>query len=231
MIAIIGGTSVLDTGLFRSWPQKRVETPYGPVALKEQGKVVFLQRHGEPAVPPHRINHRANIWALKRLGTERIIAINSVGSLKISIRPGAFLIPDDFISIWQIATFFDDTMRFMIPKMDQGLAQELGRNCTKLNIAVRLGGTYVQTMGPRLETRAEIRMLERFGDVVGMTMASEATLSMEQEIPYVSLCSVDNYCNGIVEVPLTLADIQRNVALNVKRLEILTDMVLAEGCR
>ncbi len=82
-----------------------------------------------------------------------------------------------------------------------------------------MGGTYVQTIGPRLETRAEIKMLKRFGDIVGMTLASEATLAMELELPYASICSVDNYCHGIHKTPLTMDEIFQNVANNARTIE------------
>lgn len=226
MIGIIGGTSLLDSGLFHDWPMKRLDTSYGPVSVMVHEKALFLQRHGYPPLPPHKINHRANIWALKDLGVTRIIAINSVGSLKIKNRPGTFIVPDDFISIWQIPTFFDDEMRFMIPRMDVDLAEWLHKQCRALKMTVQQGGVYIQTTGPRLETRAEIAMLKRWGDIVGMTMASEATLSMEQQIPYTSLCSIDNYGHGIAKVALTMEEIKENVMANAKQVEVLIRTIL-----
>ncbi|OPY66309.1 MAG: S-methyl-5'-thioinosine phosphorylase [Syntrophorhabdus sp. PtaU1.Bin050] len=227
MIGIIGGTSLLDSSLFHDQPIKRLDTPYGPVSVMVHEKALFLQRHGYPPLPPHKINHRANIRALKDLGVTRIIAINSVGSLKIKNRPGTFVVPDDFISILQIPTFFDDEMQFMIPRMDMDLAEWLYKQCKALGMTVQQGGVYIQTTGPRLETRAEIAMLKRWGDVVGMTMASEATLSMEQQISYASLCSIDNYGHGIAKVALTMEEIKENVMANIKQVEVLIRTILA----
>ena len=122
------------------------------------------------------------------------------------------MIPDDFICPWHVETFFDDEARFMVPVMDEVFARDILRICTMHTRSVRMGGIYVQTIGPRLETRAEIKMLKRFGDIVGMTLASEATLAMELEMPYASICSVDNYCHGIHTVPLTMDEILANVA-------------------
>lgn len=219
MNAIIGGTSLLDSSIFHKWKNRNIKTPYGNIRIKISNNTAFLQRHGSPLVPPHAINHRANIWALKKLGVQKIVSINSVGSLKTSIKPGTLVIPDDFLSIWNIPTFFDKEMRFFIPEMDKPLAGYLHNLCTKLGIKTRYDGIYIQTIGPRLETRAEINMLKRFGDIVGMTMASEATLCMEYGIPYASLCSIDNYCNGIVKKPLTLDQIRNNILKNLDNIE------------
>ena len=129
MIGIIGGTSLLDSTIFGDWPEKTIETPYGPVSLRVHTNAVFLQRHGNPPLPPHKINHRANISALKSLGVEEIVAINSVGSLKPEIKPGSFLVPGDFLSFWLVSTFFDDEMKFMVPRMDTDYVARLHAHC------------------------------------------------------------------------------------------------------
>lgn len=225
MIAFIGGTSLINSTIFQAWPDKKVKTPFGAVVLKKNENSYFLQRHGNPPVPPHKINHRANVWALKNVGADRIIAVNSVGSLKLSIKPGSFMIPDDFLSFWDTITFFDDEMRFMVPRMDEEFAALLYKRCTTLKIPVRFGGVYIQTRGPRLETRAEINMLKRYGDVVGMTMASEVTLCIEHGLPYANVSSIDNYCNGIAKKPLTMDDIHNSVAKNLQNIEKLIESI------
>jgi purine nucleoside phosphorylase len=226
MNAIIGGTSLLASSVFPSWKNRNIKTPYGNIGIKVSSSTVFLQRHGNPPAPPHTINHLANIWALRKLGVEKIISINSVGSLKASIKPGTLMIPDDFLSVWGIPTFFDKEMRFFIPEMDKPLALYLHDLCKELGVRVKNGGIYIQTIGPRLETKAEINMLKRFGDIVGMTMASEATLAMEYGIPYASLCSIDNYCNGIIKRSLTMEQIMANVQKNLGSIErIITALV------
>jgi 5'-methylthioadenosine phosphorylase len=175
------------------------------------------------------INHRANIQAMRDIGVEIIIAINSVGSLKTALKPGMFIIPDDFISFWQIPTFFDSEMKFIVPEMDKKLGKLLYDRCKERIVHLHLGGTYIQTMGPRFETKAEIRTLKDHGHVIGMTMASEATLCMEYGILYASLCSVDNYCNGIVRVPLTMQEIKNNVAKNIKAIEEVIEILIVRG--
>lgn len=219
MIAIIGGTSLLETGIFAGWRDSTVATRFGVVAVKTTDNAVFLQRHGSPCLPPHRINHRANMAALNDLGARKILAINSVGSLKVAIKPGSLIVPDDFICPWHVETFFDDEARFMIPAMDETFAREIFEISAMHTRSVRMGGIYIQTIGPRLETRAEINMLKRFGDIVGMTLVSEATLAMELELPYASICSVDNYCHGILKTPLTMDEIFANAAKNKRTIE------------
>lgn len=229
MQAIIGGTSLLKSNIFYGWSDKKVRGPFGTVNLKVKGESIFLQRHGDPPIPPHRIDHRANIGALKKLGVKRIIAVNSVGSLKVAIRPGSLLIPDDFFSPWQIPTFFDNETRYIVPFMDGTLAGDLFKICREHTRSVRMGGIYVQTIGPRLETRAEIAALKRFGDIVGMTLASEATLAIEGAIPFASICSIDNYCNGIAKVPLTMDEIYANVSKNASTIEDILETIVKRG--
>ena len=228
-IAFIGGTSLMNSTLFSSWKTQRVKTAYGTVQVQTDGNAVFLQRHGEPAIPPHKINHKANIAAMKNLRVGSIIAINSVGSLKTALKPGSFVIPDDFISIWQIETFFDKEMKFMVPAMDTKLGKSFYRLCKDITTNLRFGGAYIQTTGPRLETKAEVRMLKRYGHIIGMTMASEATLSMECCIPYASLCSIDNYCNGIVKVPLTMEEMHKNILKNIDIIEKVIKSLIEKG--
>jgi 5'-methylthioadenosine phosphorylase len=229
MRALIAGTSLLTSSLFSEWEDVRVKTPYGNVLLKKTAGYLFLQRHGTGKVPPHRINHHANIWAIESMGVQKVVAINSVGSLKRTIRPGTFLIPDDFFSPWAIPTFFEAEMRFLVPRMDDGLAERLYRVCLRVGMKVALGGTYVQARGPRLETRAEINFFKKAGDLVGMTLASEATLCLEKQILYASLCSVDNYCNGIVKKPLTISEIAANANKNLTALENLIKVLVEDG--
>jgi purine nucleoside phosphorylase len=228
-IALIGGTSLMNSAIFSSWNARQIKTTYGVVWFKTDGKSVFLQRHGKVSVPPHMINHRANIQAMKDLGIGKIVAINSVGSLKTLLKPGTFMIPDDFISLWQVPTFFDKRMRFIVPGMSKTLGKLLYGICKEHMMHLRFGGTYIQTTGPRLETKAEIRMLKDYGHIVGMTMASEATLCMEYDIPYASLCSIDNYCNGLVRVPLTMREITDNITRNIKIIEEIIEILIVRG--
>lgn len=229
MKAIIGGTSLLDSSLFKAWYEREIQTPYGEVQVKQAGDFVFLQRHGRRKVPPHAINHHANIWALKTIDVKAAIAVNSVGSLRIAIKPQSFVIPDDFIAPWTVPTFFNSEMHFTIPSIDAALAGSLRSLCEQLGLPVAWGGVYIQTIGPRFETRAEINFFRKHADIVGMTMASEATLSAECGIPYASLCSVDNYANGIPRKPLTIKEVSDNIRSNMDTIESLIRTLLGAG--
>lgn len=169
---------------------------------------VFLQRHGKGScVPPHKINHRENILSLKKSGCEAIIGVNSVGSLKKEIAPGSIVIPDDYINLKNIQTYYDLEVKHITPGLDENLRQEIIDAAGKINAAVVENGVYIQTIGPRLETKAEINMLKNYGDVVGMTMANEATLARELGLKYASICSVDNYAHGISKEEVTFENI------------------------
>lgn len=229
MNCIIAGTSLLNSSIFDAWERKEIKTHYGVVYLKVKGDYAFLQRHGDPPLPPHRINYKANIAALKEIGIKRAIAINSVGSLKSSIKPGEFIIPHDFIALWIYATLFEEEMKFTVPRIDSWLIDYIANICKEVNAGCHKGGVYIQTKGPRLETRAEIAFLRRFGHVVGMTMATEAILCSEYAIPYASLCSVDNYCNGIAKIPLTAEEIESNWQKNIDKIEMIIKIILKRG--
>jgi 5'-methylthioadenosine phosphorylase len=227
--AFIGGTLLLKSSLFDGWEQITVDTPYGRAFLRARGEFCFVNRHGLPPIPPHLINYRANIQALKDFGAERVISLNSVGSLDSALKPGNFIVPDDFIAFAPIPTFFEKEMKILVPELDRALARTVHGLCSKAGTEVRLGGIYIQTPGPRLETKAEIAMLRQYGDVVGMTMPSEATLCMELDIPYASLCSIDNYCNGILPTPLTREDFLAQVEQNMKIIEGFLATMLTDG--
>jgi 5'-methylthioadenosine phosphorylase len=189
--------------------------------------IVFLARHGgEHRIPPHRLNHRANLWALKELGATAILATASTGSLKKTIRPGSFVVPDDFVAFWTIPTFHEDDVVHATPGLDARLRDALTSAAKATGASVRSRGVYVQTSGPRLETPAEVRHFATLGDVVGMTMASEATLAGELGLPYAAVCSVDNYCNGLVERPLTFEQIRATQAKNADALRRILEHAL-----
>ncbi len=208
MKAIIAGFSPFELGL-DGFCEEIKETEKGKAMLFIKKDIVFLSRHGkDKTIPPHIINHQANMLSLKTLGVSQIIAINSVGSLREDITPEDFLVPDDYISLWDTKTFYDDKIVHILPGLDEDtrlLIMDIARSC---EIKPINGGVYVQTRGPRLETKAEIRFLKTIADVVGMTLASEATIAKELGLPYASLCLVDNYCHGIKKEPLSFSVIQ-----------------------
>jgi 5'-methylthioadenosine phosphorylase len=197
MLGIIGGTSLLFSPL-PNLEKKRVDTPFGNAELLAGDKVVLLMRHQQD-LPPHRINFRANLAALAIAGADRIVAFGSSGSLNHDISPGMLVIPTDYLSMIEIPSIHDHAVAHVMPELSPELSQELRRVIP----AARFGGTYVQTRGPRFETIAEIAVLSRFADLVGMTLASEATLSRELGMPFAAICTVDNYANGLADGVLT----------------------------
>ncbi len=233
VVGLIGGSGLRDASLVEAGERAPTETPYGrpseaPVVGRHGDlRIVFLSRHGAGhRIPPHRLNHRANLWALKELGATAVLATASTGSLKKSIRPGSFLVPDDYVAFWSIPTFHDEDVVHATPGLDPRLRDQLVTAAKAAGASVRSHGVYVQTSGPRLETPAEIRHFASLGDVVGMTMASEATLASELDLPYAAVCSVDNYCNGIVERPLTFDQIRATQTRNVDVLRRVVEKAL-----
>jgi 5'-methylthioadenosine phosphorylase len=196
MLGIIGGTSLLYSTL-PDLKKRQVDTPYGNAELL-CGDVVMLMRH-QHGLPPHRINYRANMAALAIEGVDRVIAFGSSGSLKREIEPGSLLIPADYISVTDIPSIHDHRIEHVHPALSEQLAGALYR----LVPDARAGGVYVQTRGPRIETVAEVFALARIADIVGMTLASEATLSCELGMEFAAICTVDNYANGLGGKALT----------------------------
>jgi 5'-methylthioadenosine phosphorylase len=197
-LGVIGGSVFFSKELFDDAEEKTLDTKHGKAVVLVNENIVFVPRHGiDKNIPPHKINHKANILALKDSGVKDIIAVNSCGSLKEDIAPGSIVIPDDFICFWQIPTFFEKEIKHVTPEIDGALREKIFSSAKQIDIPVLDKGVYVQTLGPRIETKAEIVMLKNFCDIVGMTMASEATLAKEMGLNYASICSVDNYANGI----------------------------------
>jgi 5'-methylthioadenosine phosphorylase len=190
MLGIIGGTSLVFAKL-PSLEKNVINTPFGNAELL-CGDIVMLMRH-QNGLPPHRINYRANLAALAIAGADRIVAFGSSGSLKSEITPGSLLIPTDYISMTDIPSIHDNATVHVRPE----LSPDLGKKLARIVPSARSGGVYVQTRGPRIETVAEVTALAKIADVVGMTLASEATLACELGMEFAALCTVDNYANGL----------------------------------
>jgi 5'-methylthioadenosine phosphorylase len=200
-LGIIGGTSLFGTKLTEDAEVREIKTKYGTVYLLSTSaqKVVFLPRHGkETNVPPHRINYRANMQAFKDLGIERIIGTTSVGSLQRAIPPRSLVVPHDYISLCDIPTIYEYTIVHVTPGLDESLRQSIIRVTKDQGLTIVEQGVYFQTIGPRLETKAEINFMKNFADVVGMNMASEATLATELGLRYANISTVNNYAHGII---------------------------------
>lgn len=205
--------------VFAPLEEKIVENEFGRATVFLSGSVVFVPRHGKDPrhyILPHLINHRANMKALKDLGVRETIGINSTGSLKRGLKPGALVVPHDFISLSGAPTVFIGKPVHITPAMNEALRQRLIDAVLDTGFDVFTEGIYWQTKGPRLETKAEIMMMSQFADLVGMTMASEAVTAGELEISYASLCSVDNYAHGLGEKELTMEEISQHAAGNVE---------------
>ncbi len=196
MLGIIGGTSLLFSTL-PAMNLKNVSTPFGTAEIL-LGDVVMLMRH-QNGLPPHRINHRANLAAMAIAGVDRIVAFGSAGSLRPDIRPGSLMIPTDYIGLNPNPSIHNHAIEHVRPE----LSAHLVRNLSDIVPFARFGGTYVQTCGPRIETVAEVKALARVADVVGMTVASEATLACELGMEYAALCTIDNFANGLGSEVLT----------------------------
>lgn len=227
MLGIIGGTGLSGIDCFESVGEESIPTPYSnhdvPVALCRHGaqKLAFLPRHGKDhSLSPHRINYRANIWALHQLSVTEIIAVNAVGGIHPELAPGHFCVPDQIIDYTadREASFHDEEFNgvrhvdFTVP-YDQGLRTALLKACKDLasqGTIVMDGGVYACTNGPRLETAAEIVKLRRDGcDMVGMTGMPEAALAREAGIAYASLALSVNWAAGIGTDVITMGEIQR----------------------
>ena len=228
-VGVSAGSAYSDLLSGQEAKLERVSTRFGEAHIWLAPLVAFLPRHGvENNIPPHRINHQANMEALKKLGVSQVIGVNCTGSLKRALPPNSIVIPDDYVNFWDIRTIYDEEIRHITPGLDEGLQALIIRASEKRQIEVIAGGIYIQTPGPRLETKAEIDILKLFGDIVGMTMAHEATLASELDIAYASICSVDNFCHGIVDVPLQQEEIAKTARQNATTVKALIHAILEE---
>jgi 5'-methylthioadenosine phosphorylase len=205
-IAVIGGTGLED--LFKDFEVINVGTPFGFsyaifIGEVKSRKIAFLPRHGRKHdVPPHKVNYRANIYALHKIGVERIIATNAVGAINLNFKPGDLVVPHDLIDFTKQRqqTFYDQAPFTHVDFTEPYCPEIRG---VLIDVAREMGGVYdravyVCTEGPRFETPAEIRMFRTWGcDIVGMTGSSEAVLARELGVCYATLCFVSNMAAGI----------------------------------
>lgn len=226
---IIMGSNRFNLDDMDDLKEKTIETNYGAATLFVGTKCAVLPRHGVfGTIPPHKINHCANMLAFSKSGFDRILSFTSVGSLKLELLPTQIIMPDDYINTGSIPTYFDDKIMHVVPELNEELRSAISSKISTLPLDMRSNGVYIQTKGPRLETKAEINMFKPFGDVVGMTMASEATLAKELGIKYANLSIVDNYCNGIADLPLTMDTIKKNQSKNAKNIELIITKLLKD---
>ncbi len=205
-IGIIGGSGLYAMPGLTDVREERVETPFGEpsevfaLGELEGRRVAFLARHGKGhRILPSEINFRANIYAMKALGVERVLSVSAVGSLKEEHRPTDFVIPDQFIdrTFARNATFFGDGIVAHVGFGDPVCGVVAGafeRACAEVGVVGKHGGTYVCMEGPQFSTRAESNLYRSWGaDVIGMTNLQEAKLAREAEICYATVAMVTDY--------------------------------------
>jgi 5'-methylthioadenosine phosphorylase len=227
-VGIIGGSGLYESGIFQPKETLKMSTPYGapssPVEIGElDGKTVaFIPRHGKGHIyPPHAVNYRANVWAMKELGVKAIISPCAVGSLKEEMKPGDFIIPDQF-------TFFDGGKTHHVPAADpfcpvlSKLFYEQGK---KLGLCMHPKGTYVCVEGPRFSTRAESKMFRQYADIIGMTLVPEINLSIEAGICYVAVAMITDY-DVWAEKPVDVKEILATMAANTENVKRLMKAVV-----
>ena len=197
-----------------------VRTARGEVALLDAGTHLVLARHGlDSYTPAHLVDHARNLGALQRAGCDRILAICSVGSLRVELGVGTLLCPSDFIALGQVDAAFDDERGHVVPAFDpvwRRLVLEAWP--PSAGVPIREAGIYWQNPGPRFETPAEVRLIAGHADVVGMTMGSECVVARQLGLAYAAVCVVDNLANGVGESPLTPEEYEAGRAANRERL-------------
>ena len=242
-LAIIGGSGFRSLEALEIVHREVIRTPYGePSAPLTHGRfhgteVVFLPRHGHAhTIPPHRVNYRANIWALQQAGVGRIVGVAAVGGLHMPMAPGRLVIPDQIIdyTYGRDHTYFEGDLThvthidFTEPYCPT-LRQELLAAGQAAGIQLEERGTYGATQGPRLETAREIDRMERDGcDLVGMTGMPEAALARELEICYACCAVVANWAAGRSDGPIEMEEIERHLHGGMGQVrELLSALVAA----
>lgn len=242
-LGIIGGTGLTQLEGLTITRSEKVNTPYGkssaPLVYGQINAVdiIFLARHGEDhSIPPHRVNYRANLFALHEAGVEDIIAVAAVGGIHEDMGPGVIALPDQVIDYtWgRKQTFFDDNLDhvthidFTNPYCET-LRSRLLDAAEACGVAVTDGGVYGATQGPRLETAAEIDRMQRDGcTLVGMTGMPEASLARELELCYASCAVVANQAAGRGDAEISMTEIEATLDMAMKQVRALLSRFIEE---
>ncbi len=233
-IGIIGGSGLEKISAFKITEEKNIKTPYGaePIALKignlSDSRLIFLSRHGgEHTIPPTQVNFRANIFALKEIGCNYILATTAVGSLKEEIKRGDLVILDQFIDFTKhrFSTFYEKfephkpVHTAMADPFSELLREKIIASCQNLNLSFHKKGTVVTIEGPRFSTRAESKMFKMWGaDVINMSIATEASLCNEVGIPYAAIAMSTDYDSWKEdELPVSWEKVLEVFGENVKK--------------
>lgn len=240
-LAIIGGTGLTDLAGLEITHRQILHTPYGETSSpiiqgRYAGKsIVFLARHGtRHTIPPHKINYRANIWCLKELGVQTVIAIAAVGGIHPSLQPKDLVIPHQLIDYTgsREHTFFAEDLNpvthidFTQPYCES-LRERLLAAAQQVSFKIHSQGVYGATQGPRLETAAEIERMARDGcDIVGMTGMPEAALARELNLCYATCAVVSNPAAGRNSKPITMTEIEANLNEGIEHVRQLLVRVI-----
>jgi len=241
MIGIIGGTGLTTLSGLAIQDTRWIDTQYGePSAAISIGdyhgfNLAFLARHGDPhQIPPHLINYRANIMALKQVGVSHIIAVNAVGGIHPSLGPAEIAIPDQIIDYThgRIHTYYDDSSKnlehvdFSFP-YSRTIRKCLLDAAESESLSVLNTAVYGATQGPRLETAAEIRKYRQDGcDMVGMTGMPEAALARELSMEYACLALSVNWAAGITPEIITMAEIEAAIDTGMSKVRTILENAL-----
>ncbi len=243
VLGVVGGSGIYDLPGLERVSTHGVTTPYGsPSAAIVRGELagtglLFLPRHGaKHQIPPHQINYRANIYALKQLGATHVVSISAVGSMREEIEPGHVVIVDQYIDLTKRrpSTFFEDGVVGHVSFADPVcplLASAVAEASQGAGARVHRGGTYVCMEGPQFSTRAESRLYRQWGvSVIGMTAMPEAKLARETELPYATMALATDYdcwheSEGDVDVQAILAVLKQNADLAKRTVARLTALL------
>jgi len=232
-IGIIGGTGIYNSSMFKEEENMKVFTPFGETSdlisifNYNERKIAFLPRHGKNhTIPPHKVNYRANIWALKELGFNGIIAASTVGSLREDYKPGEFVIPDQFIDRTKrrIDTFYEGGKVCHISVASpfcSELREVLIRAGKSIGVTVHSDGTYICIEGPRFSTRSESKLFRNWGaDIIGMTLYPECVLAREAELCYACVAMITDF-DVWAEKPVSTVEILKTVKKNIENFKKL----------
>jgi 5'-methylthioadenosine phosphorylase len=246
-IGVIGGSGVYDISLLEGPREVKVYTPYGDTSDRitlgtfKGRRVAFLPRHGKGhRIPPHRINFRANIWAMKQLGVTRIIAPSAVGSLQQDVQPGHLVFPDQFIDLTKKReyTFYDGGQVAHVSLADPFCQEMRGAAIGRagaMGLKFHEKGTYLCIEGPRFSTRAESALYRSWGaHIIGMTLVPEVNLAREQGICYLTVAMVTDY-DVWAEKPVSAQEVVSTLTLNAEKVQkLLRELIPAlpteRGC-
>lgn len=243
-LAIIGGTGLTRLEGVERLAQGSADTPWGqpsaaPLRMRlQERELLFLARHGDPhRIPPHRVNYRANLWALREAGATRVLAVNAVGGINPALAEGHFCVPHDLIDYtWgRASTYFEDDLQQVVhvdltQPYDTLMREHLLEALKQQGVNHAPAGVYGATQGPRLETPAEIRRMAADGcDIVGMTGMPEAVLARELGLPYACLALVVNPAAGLSAGSLSMEAMESVMAAGMQQVHAVLAEVLEAG--